>query len=280
MLAPGGLEIVHFMVLDLVGYSKLSFDQQASIDRMLRETVCCLPTYSRAMDSGKAVSLDTGDGIIVCFREDPTLPLDAAIEFAHSWVDKGAQPCRIGVHSGPATSIIDIGGHLNYKGVGVNVAARVLDCAKPNEITMTEHYASMVGCFERYTGKLQSKGAFRVKHGVKLRICVLCEKAFNQSSKPIRKANPTGLAWFGIGSVLLASTFAAGAMYGGRSMATPPQYLPAETKKERPIQMPYPYYLDPDRFLREFQFAPAYSSETYADGSIAPFLGVPPKKRS
>jgi len=276
LLAIGQIEIVHILVLDLVGYSKLSMDKQTQADELLRDTICSLPTFRMAQAAGQAITLDTGDGVIVVFRGDPTYPIVVGLEFARAWREEGTQPCRIGAHSGPAMPIKDIGGHSNYKGVGMNVAARVLECANPGEVTMTEYYASILSGLDEYSSHLVKKGVYRVKHGLKLRIWKYSDTTVARPESPAELLSMSGVGVIAAGLVALAGSYAAGAALG----VPQDNYRAPTIQPARDLKMPSFYYSNPDAWWDRAWREPWLETETYQDGSLGPFYRSTPRKRS
>ena len=42
---------------------------------------------------------------------------------------------RMGVHSGPVSGMVDVNGHANVAGAGINTAQRVIDCGDAGHIS-------------------------------------------------------------------------------------------------------------------------------------------------
>ncbi len=144
---------------------------EASCD--LSECVQETNTYKRALATGIVTCMDTGDGMVLAFEGNPLTPANLSLEIAHARGFSPNRPIRMGLHSGPAMRVVDINGRPNYKGVGINVAQRVMDCAIGGQITMTEHYASILRSYDGWAERIASRGTHTVKHRLRLRICEL-----------------------------------------------------------------------------------------------------------
>src|SRR5207244_8701464 len=82
-------EIGHVLFIDIVGYSKLLIGEQSELVRQLKEIIAGSEQVRLAEEQGKLVSLPTGDGVALVFRERPEAPARCALEIAD-----GGQNCR------------------------------------------------------------------------------------------------------------------------------------------------------------------------------------------
>lgn len=165
--------LVHILFLDLVGYSKLTNEQQECAAEQLVADVKLTLAYQRGIERGNLTCLDTGDGMALVFEGDPLAPAFAALELANTRGPEPKRPLRMGLHSGPVMRVFDINNRTNFKGVGINVAQRVMDCAISGQIVMTEHFASILASYDGWSSLLLERGTHRAKHGLKLRVCEL-----------------------------------------------------------------------------------------------------------
>ena len=217
--------IVHVLFIDLVGYSKLSMEKQEKASSQLADTVRCSEIYRSALAKSALTCLDTGDGMALVFEGDPTAPAFAALDVSKCRGAHPSHPIRMGMHSGPAMRVRDINDRQNFKGVGVNIAQRVMDCGDAGQIMMTEHYASILRSYEGWSAIIVSRGLRTVKHGVKLRVCeLLHEHAPTVSlTTRIRKDLPLVpgiLKWTGI-LLSMASVVAGFWSYGTSHLRVP-----------------------------------------------------------
>ncbi len=92
--------------------------------------------------SGEIVK-STGDGAMVAFAL-PKLAFTAALEIQRRALDEQV-PLRIGIHYGPVTRCRD----TDYRGLVVNIAARLCDLSATGEILLTEQAARAAQLAER-----------------------------------------------------------------------------------------------------------------------------------
>src|SRR4051794_3095525 len=95
------LELGHVLCTDIVGYSKLSIDQQKQRLGELNECVRATEQFRKAEAAGKLIGLPTGDGMVLIFFTSPQAPVECALELATALKAGGHIPLRMGVHSGP-----------------------------------------------------------------------------------------------------------------------------------------------------------------------------------
>lgn len=195
--------IVHVLFIDLVGYSKLTMEEQKRSSRELAESVMETAGFRIGIETGVLTCLDTGDGMALVFEGDPTAPALTSLEVAACRGCSPKRPIRMGIHSGPAMRVLDINGKVNFKGVGVNVTQRVMDCAIPGQITMTEHYASILRSYEGWNERILSRGPYTVKHGLRIRVCELLypfspKMPLSYHLHKELPAVPYGARWLGI----------------------------------------------------------------------------------
>src|ERR1700737_651636 len=99
------LEIAHVLCTDIVGYSKLSMNQQRELLSLLNDIVRKTEQFQRAEASGKLIRLPTGDGMILVFFTSPQAPVECALEIAQALKTGNSIPLRMGGHSGPVDQI-------------------------------------------------------------------------------------------------------------------------------------------------------------------------------
>lgn len=131
------------MFMDLVSYSTYSMDQQVVIKALFNELI------SKAIGGVKESSrivLDTGDGAAICFLGDPEEALQSALLMRDLLVQKYGQKLsmRVGLHLGPIRMMLDINNRVNVVGDGINVAQRVMDFSKANQIVVSRAYYDVI----------------------------------------------------------------------------------------------------------------------------------------
>jgi class 3 adenylate cyclase len=120
------LEIAHILFVDTVGYSKLSINEQRAAIDELNEVVRTSEQFQRAEATGRLIKIPTGDGIALVFYASPEAPAQCAVEISRALKEHPRLQLRMGVHSGPVSGVIDVNGHANLAGAGLNIAQRVM----------------------------------------------------------------------------------------------------------------------------------------------------------
>src|SRR6266496_3077556 len=209
------LEIAHILFIDIVGYSKLSInDQRAAIDE-LTQAVRTSEQFQNAEAAARLLKIPTGDGMALVFYKSPEEPVECALEISRALKDHPKIRLRMGVHSGPVSGVIDVNGQANLAGAGLNVAQRMMDCADAGHILVSRHVAEDLEGYEQWRPLLHDLGFCEVKHGVKLQIVNLCtEEAGNRALPAKLRAQRQGVArtrWILLATslVLLAAVVAA-----------------------------------------------------------------------
>lgn len=177
LAGPAGdkqLELAHVLCTDIVGYSKLSMDQQAQLLSQLNDIVRKTGQVRRAEATGKLIRIPTGDGMILVFFTSPQAPVECALEIARALRTGNSIPLRMGVHSGPVDQISDVNDRSNVSGAGINMAQRVMDCGDAGHILLSKRIAEDLAQYERWQPLLRDLGEFEVKHGVKIHLVNLC----------------------------------------------------------------------------------------------------------
>ena len=189
MAGPGGdkqLELAHVLCTDIVGYSKLSMDQQSALLSQLNDIVRKTDQFRRAEASGKLIRIPTGDGMILVFFTSPQAPVECALEISKALKTGNSIPLRMGVHSGPVDQISDVNDRSNVSGAGINMAQRVMDCGDDGHILLSKRIAEDLAHYERWQPFLHDLGEFEVKHGVKIHLVNLCGEDAGNPAIPQR----------------------------------------------------------------------------------------------
>src|SRR3954469_20958098 len=76
------LEIAHVLFLDIVGYSKLSVNEQHARVEELNEIVRLSDQFRKAEAAGRLLKIPTGDGMALVFYKSPEEPAQCAFEIA------------------------------------------------------------------------------------------------------------------------------------------------------------------------------------------------------
>src|SRR5205823_10832733 len=132
------LEIAHVLFIDIVGYSKLSINEQnAAIDE-LTQIVRATEQFRRADASERLIKIATGDGMALVFYTSPEAPVQCAVEISRALKEHPRLQVRMGVHSGPVSGVIDVNGHADLAGAGLNMAQRVMACGDGGHILVSK----------------------------------------------------------------------------------------------------------------------------------------------
>ena len=101
-------EIGHVLFIDIVGYSKLLIHEQSEQLQELNNIVRGTDQFRRAQTEGKLLSLPTGDGGALVFRNSPEEPVTCALEISKALKNHPDLRVRMGIHSGPVNEIADL----------------------------------------------------------------------------------------------------------------------------------------------------------------------------
>ena len=164
------LEIAHVLFIDIVGYSKLSINEQRSAVDELTRIVRATEQFQKAEASERLVKIATGDGVALVFYTSPEAPVRCAVELSRALKDHPRLRVRMGIHSGPVSGVVDVTGRTNLAGAGLNLARRVMDCGDAGHILLSKHVAEDLTEFEEWRPLLHDLGTCEVKHGVQVAI--------------------------------------------------------------------------------------------------------------
>jgi len=136
------------LFMDIVGYSKLSVDQQM----MVKQNFSTLVSDSlRSLPNEDCIKLDTGDGLAMCYLGAPEDVLYVAVGLRDAFIDVNAicgtcYSVRLGINLGPVKILEDINGQRNTIGDGINAAQRIMSFAQPNQLLVSRAYYDVISC--------------------------------------------------------------------------------------------------------------------------------------
>src|SRR5229473_5688913 len=133
------LEIAHILFVDIVGYSKLSINEQRAAVDELNEVVRASEQFQKAEAAGRLIKIPTGDGMALVFYTSPEAPAQCAVEISRAVKEHARLQLRMGVHSGPVSGVVDVNERANLAGAGINMAQRVMDCGDAGHILLSKH---------------------------------------------------------------------------------------------------------------------------------------------
>src|SRR6266487_1569394 len=178
------LEIAHILFIDTVGYSKLSINQQRAVVDELIEVVRSSDQYQKAEATGRLIKIPTGDGIALVFYTSPEAPAQCAVEVSRILKEHPRLQLRMGVHSGPVSGVIDVNGHANLAGAGLNTAQRVMACGDAGHILVSKHVAEDLEEYEHWRPLLHDLGVCEMKHGMRVSVVNLYGDKVGNSQLP------------------------------------------------------------------------------------------------
>jgi TolB-like protein/class 3 adenylate cyclase len=178
------LEIAYILFIDIVGYSKLSINEQRAAVDELNEVVRASEQFQKAEASDRLIKIPTGDGMALVFYTSPEAPVQCAMEISR--VAHARLPLRMGVYSGPVSGVIDVNGRANLAGAGLNIGQRVMDCGDAGHILLSKHVAEDLEAYDQWRPRLHDLGTFEVKHGVKLDVVNLYDEVVGRRELPTK----------------------------------------------------------------------------------------------
>src|SRR5436190_22583580 len=165
------LEIAHVLFIDIVGYSKLSMNEQRAAVDELNHAVRASDEFRKGEAADRLIKIPTGDGVALVFYTSPEAPVQCAIEISR--VARLRLPLRMGVHSGPVSGVVDVNERANLAGAGLNTAQRVMGCGDAGHILVSRHVAEDLEEYEHWRPLLHDLGTCEVKHGMRVAIANL-----------------------------------------------------------------------------------------------------------
>src|SRR5437879_5249287 len=138
----------------------------------------------------------------------------------------------MGVHSGPVSGVIDVNGHANLAGAGLNMAQRVMACGDAAHILLSKHVAEDLEEYEHWRPLLHDLGVCEVKHGARVAIVNLYADQVGNAQLPKEfqalKKRSAQVRWATTTVVLLAlaaivASIAMFSRYRVRSTLTTPE---------------------------------------------------------
>src|SRR6266480_315377 len=178
------LEIGHVLFIDIVGYSKLSVNEQHAAVEELNEIVRASEQFQRAEAASRLLKIPTGDGMALVFYTSPEAPAQCAVEISRALKEHPRPQLRMGIHSGPVSGVVDVNERANLAGAGLNVAQRVMYCGDAGHILLSKHVAEDLEEYEKWRPLLHDLGECEVKHGVRISVVNLYDDQFGNATMP------------------------------------------------------------------------------------------------
>src|SRR5437773_7011317 len=239
------VEIAHVLFLDIVGYSRLSVNEQHVRVGELNEIVRLCEQFRKAEAGSRLLKIPTGDGMALVFYTSPEAPVQCAVEISRALKEHPRLQLRMGIHSGPVRGVVDVNERANLAGAGLNMAQRVMDCGDVGHILLSKHAAEDLEEYEKWRPLLHDLGACEVKHGMRVTIVNLYADQMGNPQPPKKfqalKKHRTRMRWAAItaGLLTLAAIVAGVAMFSrnrvGSTLSVPEKsiaVLPFENRSE------------------------------------------------
>ena len=226
------LEIAHVLFIDVVGYSKLSINDQHAAVEELNQIVRASEQFQRAEAADRLLKIATGDGMALVFYINPEAPAQCAVEISRALKEHPRLQLRMGIHSGPVSGVVDVNNRPNLTGAGINMAQRVMDCGDGGHILLSRHVAEDLEEYERWRPLLHDLGTCEVKHGVRIAVSNLHSDEAGNPELPkkfrVQKKRRTRMRWVATTVTLLAlvaivAGIAIFSLYRMRSTLTAPE---------------------------------------------------------
>src|SRR6266853_1211162 len=178
------LEIAHVLFLDIVGYSKLSVNEQHAAVEELNQIVRLSEQFQKAEAANRILKIPTGDGMALVFYKSPEEPAQCAFEISRALKERPRLKIRMGIHSGPVSGVVDVSERTNVAGAGINMARRVMDCGDAGHILLSRHVAEDLEEYEKWRPLLHDLGTCEAKHGVRVGIANLYDSEIGNPQLP------------------------------------------------------------------------------------------------
>src|SRR5205814_1845293 len=201
------LEIAHVLFVDIVGYSKLSVNEQHARVDELNGIVRLSEQYQKAEAANRILKIPTGDGMALVFYKSPEEPAQCAFEISRALKGNQRLQIRMGIHSGPVSGVVDVNERTNVAGAGINTAQRVMDCGDAGHILLSRHVAEDLAEYERWRPFLHDIGTFDVRHGVRVSVTNLYSEEIGNAKLPTKlqavRKHRAHVRWAEIGAAFL-----------------------------------------------------------------------------
>ena len=188
------LEIAHVLFIDIVGYSKLSINEQNAAVDELTQIVRATEQFQKADASERLIKIATGDGMALVFYTSPEAPVRCAIEIGRALKEHPRLHVRMGIHSGPVSGVVDVTGRANLTGAGLNIANRVMNCGDAGHILLSKRAAEDLEQYDHWRPLLHDLGSCEVKHGMRISVMNLYDDQFGNAKLPRRFETEIGRA--------------------------------------------------------------------------------------
>ena len=134
--------------------------------------------------------------------------MQCAVEISRALKEHPRLQLRMGIHSGPVSSMVDVNEGANLAGAGLNIAHRVMDCGDAGRIVLSKHVAEDLEGYQRWRPFLHDLGSCEVKHGVRVSVVNSIDDQFGNAKLPRKfetvQNGGTRVRWAAMAAALLA----------------------------------------------------------------------------
>src|SRR5436190_5102756 len=204
------LEIAYVLFIDIVGYSKVSVNDQHAAVEELNQIVRASEQFQKTEAGNRLLKIPTGDGMALVCYTSPEAPAHCAVEISRALQEHPRLQLRMGIHSGPVSGVIDVNNRPNLAGAGLNIAQRVMACGDAGHILLSKHVAEDLEEYDLWRPLLHDLGTCEVKHGVRVGVANLYSHEVGNPQLPQKfqalKKHSARLRWAVTTAALLALT--------------------------------------------------------------------------
>jgi len=143
------LEIAHVLFIDIVGYSRLSINDQHAAVEELNQIVRASEQFQRGEAASRLLKSRPATGWRWYFTR---VLKRLRMRGGDQPRTQGTSPpaLRMGIHSGPVSGVVDVNERANIAGAGINIAQRVMDCGDAGHILISKHAAEDLEEYEHW----------------------------------------------------------------------------------------------------------------------------------
>src|SRR6266403_2543044 len=235
------LEIAHVLFIDIVGYSKLSINEQRAALDELNEVVRASEQFQKGEATSLLIKMPSGDGMALVFYTSLEAPVQCATEISRALKNHPKLQLRMGVHSGPISGLVDVTERANVAGAGINLAQRVMDCGDAGHILLSKRVAEDLDQYDPWRPLLHDLGTCEVKHGVRVSVVNLYGDEFGNPQLPkkfrVLKKHRARLRWSALaGALLLLGAIIAAFVIVSRRPTAPVADIPGKSIAVLPFE--------------------------------------------
>src|SRR5437867_7134516 len=235
------LEIAHVLFIDIVGYSKLSINEQRAAIDELNEVVRASEQFQKAEAAARLIKIPTGDGMVLVFYTSPEAPAQCAVEISRAVKEHPRLQLRMGIHCGPVSGVADVNERANLAGAGINMAKPVMGCGDAGQILLSKHGAEDLEEYEQWRPLLHDLGSCEVKHGVRVSVVNLYADQVGNTQLPEKfqalKKHSARVRWAAmIAALLVLAVIVAGVGMFSRNRVRPTLAAPEKSIAVLPFE--------------------------------------------